>query len=100
MAFFSIEKISKTCFMGIAAVFSVLQPTYATQTAGENKLEIFSWWTSGGESAALEALFNVYRKQSPGVEIVNAAVAGGGGSGARPVFQTRLLRGKPPPPWP
>jgi len=99
MAFLSIEHISKTCFMALAAVFSVLQPTYATQTAGENKLEIFSWWTSGGESAALEALFNVYRKQSPGVEIVNAAVAGGGGSAARPVLQTRLAGGNPPDTW-
>ena len=99
MAFLSIEHISKTCFMALAAVFSVLQPTYATQTAGENKLEIFSWWTSGGESAALEALFNVYSKQSPGVEIVNAAVAGGGGSAARPVLQTRLAGGNPPDTW-
>src|ERR1700720_2674193 len=99
MAFLSIEHISKTCFMGLAAVFSVLQPAYATQTAGENKLEIFSWWTSGGESAGLEALFNVYRKQSPGVEIVNAAVSGGGGSAARPVLQTRLAGGDPPDTW-
>src|SRR5277367_1655371 len=81
-----------------ACLFS-LQPTDAAQPAGENKLEIFSWWTSGGESAALNALFDVYKKQNPGVEIVNAAVAGGGGSAARPVLQTRLAGGNPPDTW-
>jgi glucose/mannose transport system substrate-binding protein len=89
------------CFplVALAACFFLLQPTDAAQTAGENKLEIFSWWTSGGESAALNALFDVYKKQNPGVEIVNAAVSGGGGSAARPVLQTRLAGGNPPDTW-
>ena len=63
------------------------------------KLEIFSWWTSGGEAAALEALFNTYKKQYPGAGIINATVAGGGGSAARPVLQTRLAVGNPPDTW-
>ena len=67
--------------------------------AADNKLEVFSWWTSGGESAALEALLTVYKKQNPGVEIVNATVAGGGGSAARPVLETRLAGGNPPDTW-
>jgi hypothetical protein len=44
------------------------------------KLEVFSWWTSGGEAAALNALFNSYKKQVPGVGVINATVAGGSGS--------------------
>jgi glucose/mannose transport system substrate-binding protein len=93
-------KISR-CFplVALAACFFLLQSTDTVQAAGENKLEIFSWWTSGGESAALDALFDVYKKQNPGVEIVNAAVAGGGGSAARPVLQTRLAGGNPPDTW-
>jgi glucose/mannose transport system substrate-binding protein len=89
------------CFplVALAACFFLLQPIDAAQAAGENKLEIFSWWTSGGESAALDALFDVYKKQNPGVEIVNATVAGGGGSAARPVLQTRLAGGNPPDTW-
>jgi glucose/mannose transport system substrate-binding protein len=63
------------------------------------KLEVFSWWTSGGEAAALDALFNTYRKQYPGISIINATVAGGGGSGARPVLQTRLAVNNPPDTW-
>jgi glucose/mannose transport system substrate-binding protein len=89
------------CFplVALAACFFLLQPADAAQPAGENRLEIFSWWTSGGESAALNALFDVFKKQNPGVEIVNAAVAGGGGSAARPVLQTRLAGGNPPDTW-
>jgi glucose/mannose transport system substrate-binding protein len=45
---------------------------------------------------ALNALFDTYRKQFPGVEIVNATIAV---SGARPVLQTRLVGGNPPDTW-
>src|SRR6202048_2842931 len=83
----------------LAIVCAILQAPLSAQTAGENKLEVFSWWTSGSESAALDALFNVYKEQNPGVEIINAAVAGGGGSAARPVLQTRLAGGNPPDTW-
>lgn len=62
-------------------------------------LEIFSWWTSGGEAAALQALFDAYSEAAPGVNIVNATVAGGGGSAARPILQTRLAGGDPPDTW-
>jgi glucose/mannose transport system substrate-binding protein len=89
------------CFLlvALATCFFLLQPADSAQPAGENKLEIYSWWTSGGESAALNALFDVYKKQNTGVEIVNAAVSGGGGSAARPVLQTRLAGGNPPDTW-
>jgi len=81
----------------VAFCFVVLSPL-ATQ-ADDKKLEVFSWWTSGGESAALEALVATFKKQDPGVEILNSAVAGGGGSKARPVLQTRLAGGNPPDTW-
>ena len=84
--------------MAFAAVSALLQAS-PTTFASENKLEVFSWWTSGGEAAALDALFNVYQKREPGVEIINSAVAGGGGSAARPVLQTRLAGGNPPDTW-
>jgi glucose/mannose transport system substrate-binding protein len=63
------------------------------------KLEVFSWWTSGGEAAALDALFNTYKKEYPSVVIINATVAGGSGSAARPVLQTRLAVNNPPDTW-
>jgi glucose/mannose transport system substrate-binding protein len=75
----------------------------ATEAAGEaaatGELEVFSWWTSGGEAAALDALFQAYSAQYPDVEIINATVAGGGGSAARGVLQTRLAGGDVPDTW-
>jgi glucose/mannose transport system substrate-binding protein len=81
------------------AILVVVSQALFCAKAAENSLEVFSWWTSGGESAALDALFNVYKKRDPGVEIVNAAVAGGGGSAAQPVLQARLAGGNPPDTW-
>jgi glucose/mannose transport system substrate-binding protein len=71
----------------------------ALAAGAKGKLEVFSWWTSGGEAAALDALFKAYKKDNPDVEIVNATVAGGGGSAARGVLQTRLAGGNPPDTW-
>jgi glucose/mannose transport system substrate-binding protein len=79
------------------AIGLMLQPVASAQSG--KKLEVFSWWTSGGEAAALDALFKVYKEKNPGVEIINATVAGGGGSAARPVLQTRLQGGNPPDTW-
>jgi glucose/mannose transport system substrate-binding protein len=61
-----------------------------------NKLEIYSWWTAGGEAEGLKALMDVYHKQYPSVEIVNATVAGGAGTNAKAVLATRLTGGNPP----
>ena len=60
------------------------------------KLEIFSWWTTGGEAAGLLKLFELNRQQHPGVEIINATVAGGAGQNAKAVLKTRMLGGDPP----
>ena len=85
--------------IALASVFALIQAPISSQAAGDKKLEVFSWWTSGGEAAALDALFNTFKKQNPGVEIINATVAGGGGSAAQPVLQTRLAGGNPPDTW-
>jgi ABC-type xylose transport system substrate-binding protein len=66
-------------------------------TAG--KVEVFSWWTGGGEAAGLEAMIGVFGAQYPDVEFVNAAVAGGAGTNARAVLATRLQAGDPPDSW-
>ena len=71
----------------------------ATGTAAplSGKLEIFSWWTTGGEAAGLQELFKLYGTMcSPNVDIVNSTVAGGGGAAARQVLTTRMLGNDPP----
>ena len=70
----------------------------AAEPAPAGQLEIFSWWTSGGEVEALNALYEVYKKRYPGVEIINAALAGGAGQGGnmKALLETRMMGGQPP----
>jgi glucose/mannose transport system substrate-binding protein len=63
------------------------------------KVEVFSWWTGGGEAAGLEAMIKIFSQWFPKVEFVNAAVAGGAGTNARAVLATRLQAGDPPDSW-
>jgi glucose/mannose transport system substrate-binding protein len=58
-------------------------------------IEIFSWWYSKSESAALNALIDVYKKDHQGVEVVNAAAAASGIDGAVRLEQ-RMTAGLPP----
>jgi glucose/mannose transport system substrate-binding protein len=87
----------------IAALSKVdLAGAQATPGAGggaTGKVEIFSWWTSGGEAAGLQKLFDIFKAQNPGVDIVNATVAGGGGNNAQAVLQSRLSANNPPDAW-
>jgi glucose/mannose transport system substrate-binding protein len=70
----------------------------AEAAAGSNALEIFSWWTSGGEVEALNALYEIYSAQYPDVEIQNAALSGGAGQGGnmKALLETRMMGGQPP----
>jgi len=70
----------------------------AAATAGANQLEIFSWWTSGGEVEALNAIYAIYSEKFPDVEIVNAALTGGAGQGGnmKALLETRMQGGQPP----
>jgi glucose/mannose transport system substrate-binding protein len=62
------------------------------------KLEIFSWWTSGGETQALDYLYSDFKALNPAVEVINSAITGGTSSGGnmKAVLQTRMQGGDPP----
>lgn len=89
----------KIAAVALAAALALTSSGIRSNAQAKGKLEVFSWWTSGGEAAALDALFAAYKTQAPDVEIINATVAGGGGSAARGVLQTRLAGGNPPDTW-
>jgi glucose/mannose transport system substrate-binding protein len=59
-------------------------------------LEVFSWWTGGGEAHGLDALIKIWNKQHPTMHVKNSAVAGGAGSNAKAVLAQRLSAHKPP----
>jgi glucose/mannose transport system substrate-binding protein len=90
---------SRIALLACALAFSLAPaflPATGKQEAKDPKLEIFSWWTAGGEAEGLAAMFEIYRAQYPTVRIINAAVAGGAGSNAKVVLETRMRGGNPP----
>lgn len=69
------------------------------ETGAKQQVEVFSWWTGGGEAAGLEAMIKVFKARYPDIEFINAAVAGGAGTNARAVLASRLQAGDPPDSW-
>jgi len=70
----------------------------ASEDAGgtATQVEVFTWWATGGEQLGLNALVDVFKQQHPEVEFINGAVAGGAGSQAKDLLQTRMQTGQPP----
>jgi glucose/mannose transport system substrate-binding protein len=77
--------------IGLAFLFSITSWTFAA-----GKVEIFSWWTGGGEAQGLQALITQFEKLNPGTKFVNATVAGGAGTNAQTLLKTKMLGGNPP----
>jgi glucose/mannose transport system substrate-binding protein len=63
------------------------------------KVEVFSWWTAGGEAEGLNAMMEIFKTDYPEYSFVNAAVAGGAGTNAQAVLATRLAAADPPASW-
>jgi glucose/mannose transport system substrate-binding protein len=86
--------------LSMALAVSACGSPEPTSAAKETKqLEVMSWWTSGSEAAALNTLLAAFRQANPGVEPVNAAIAGGAGSQAIVALAKRLQAGNPPDVW-
>jgi glucose/mannose transport system substrate-binding protein len=91
--------MSKSKLYGVFTVLMIVMLTLSACGPKATKVEVFSWWTGGGEAAGLEAMIKVFNAKSPNVEFINAAVAGGAGTNARAVLATRLQAGDPPDSW-
>jgi glucose/mannose transport system substrate-binding protein len=81
----------------VGAETSMPQPPAPSDLAGD--VEVFSWWTGGGEAAGLDAMIEVFKAQYPNINFINATVAGGAGTNARAVLATRLQANNPPDSW-
>jgi glucose/mannose transport system substrate-binding protein len=63
---------------------------------GGGEVEVFTWWAQGSEKAGLDALVGVFEEKYPDFTFVNGSVAGGAGSAAKDMLQSRLQAGDPP----
>jgi glucose/mannose transport system substrate-binding protein len=87
--------------LAISAVFfeafvGVGIPYFTKPPATTSMLTIYDWWTSGSESAAMNALVSVYENQYPGVTVIQSPVAGGAGYVFRSVIKPLVLAGEAP----
>ncbi len=84
--------------MAVLMILSMVL-TACNGKAGPKEVEVFSWWTGGGEAAGLDAMIAIFNAKYPDITFVNAAVAGGAGTNARAVLATRLQANDPPDSW-
>ena len=89
----------KSLFAGLAVLAVLLVGCQAAPEPAAGEVEVFSWWTGGGEAAGLDAMLKVFTADYPNVEFINSAVAGGAGTNARAVLASRLQAGDPPDSW-
>src|SRR5438309_11733242 len=67
----------------------------STSVPGDSHIvEIFSWWTAGGEKDALDAMLAYHLKAHPEEKIVNAAQVSG--DAAQQVLESRIAAGAYP----
>ena len=85
--------------IGVLALAACGDRAPTSATTNTRQLEVVSWWTSGAAAAALDTLLTAFRSSHPGVDAVNAAVAGGAGSKARVELAKRLQDDDPPDVW-
>src|SRR5580765_8203484 len=65
-------------------------------SAAACQLQVFSWWTGGGEAAGLQKLIGIWNTANPNCKFKNETVAGGAGTNAKAVLAQRLAAHKPP----
>jgi glucose/mannose transport system substrate-binding protein len=61
-----------------------------------NVVEIYHWWTSGGEAKAINALVDVFKTKYPDVAVIQSPVAGGAGYVFQAVIKPLVLAGEAP----
>ncbi|RAK08573.1 carbohydrate ABC transporter substrate-binding protein (CUT1 family) [Halanaerobium saccharolyticum] len=88
--------LKKSTLLSVLLVVALMFGLSFSAVAQDGEVEIFSWWTGGGEEEGLNALIELFNEQYPDVEVINATVAGGAGSNAKAVLKTRMVGGNPP----
>lgn len=84
------KHMTKALFGAAAMVALMAGPALAQEPL---KLEVFHWWTSGGEAAAVQEFAKAF--DAAGGQWVDTAI-GGSGSTARPIGINRIIGGDPP----
>jgi glucose/mannose transport system substrate-binding protein len=79
-----------------AACSSAGSASTSPPKAGTGQLEVFTWWTTGGNAAAVADETTAYKTQYPTVTLVNGFQVGGGGTVANQILTMRMANNDPP----
>ncbi|MFX1569529.1 MAG: ABC transporter substrate-binding protein [Promethearchaeota archaeon] len=90
---FVLIAVITTAAVAAGVTYVVLAPSPEGEV---DALEIYHWWTSGGEAAAITALVDVFEAQYPDTTVQEVQIAGGGGFEMRVKIKTLMLAGQPP----
>src|SRR6266540_213206 len=90
------KMVLRTALLGFLVALLLVVPSAGFGKSSASQLEVFSWWTGGGEAHGLQALIKIWNKSHPTVPFKNETVAGGAGSNAKAVLAQRLAAHKPP----
>jgi glucose/mannose transport system substrate-binding protein len=61
----------------------------------QGQLEVGNYWTSAGEFAGINAVYELYRAENSGVELIHAGIAGGAGVNFEGANLNKLIAGDP-----
>jgi glucose/mannose transport system substrate-binding protein len=89
-------RIGTLALVLVAVLLTVPLTIPRASSAGDNQVEVYSWWTGPGEEEGLRALTKDFETKNRGLHVVNAAVSGGAGSNAKAILASRLLANDPP----
>jgi glucose/mannose transport system substrate-binding protein len=64
-------------------------------SGAQGQLLVGNWWTSGGEFAGVNAVYEIYRQENPDVELIHAGIAGGAGVNFQGANLNKLIAGDP-----
>jgi glucose/mannose transport system substrate-binding protein len=64
-------------------------------SGAKGQLLVGTWWTSGGEFAGINAVYDIYRAENPDVELIHAGIAGGAGTNFKGANLNKLIAGDP-----
>jgi glucose/mannose transport system substrate-binding protein len=90
------KAVFRTALFGFLVALLLVVPASGFGKSSASQLEVFSWWTGGGEAHGLQALIKIWNKNHPSNKFKNETVAGGAGTNAKAVLAQRLAAGKPP----
>jgi glucose/mannose transport system substrate-binding protein len=68
----------------------------ATTEPGTGQLEVFTWWVTGGNAAAVADEESAFAAQYPKVSLIKGFQAGGGGTVAQQILAMRMANNNPP----